>query len=140
MYDRGKIITGVVIGLLLLTFPLTYLVASGEGGHVPEPVPPPDEEQCVEPAEWMTGNHMRLLDEWRNTVVRGGDRTYVAGDGQEYFIGLTETCLGCHTNKDEFCDTCHSFSAAEPACWNCHVEETDVDGDRENAARVLGED
>jgi hypothetical protein len=143
MYDKGKIITGVVIGLLLLTFPMAYLAASGEGGDFPEPVLPLDEDQCVEPAEWMSDNHMRLLDEWRNTVVRGGDRTYVAGDRLEYYIGLTGLdeeemsrvrdsleipdlksggCLQCHSNKDEFCDTCHSYAGVEPECWNCHVE------------------
>ncbi len=144
MYDKGKIITGVVIGLLLLTFPMAYLAASGEGGYVPEPVLPPDEEQCVEPVEWMTDNHMRLLDEWRHTVVRGGDRIYGSSGGTEYYIGLTGLdeeemsvvrgspgmpdlksggCLQCHSNKDEFCDTCHSYVGAEPECWNCHVEE-----------------
>jgi hypothetical protein len=121
MYDKGKIITGVVIGLLLLTFPLAYLAASGDGGYVPEPEIATDEQQCVESVEFMRENHMTLLDEWRTTVVRGGDRTYVAVDGTEYFIGLTETCLDCHSNKAEFCDTCHSYSGTEPECWSCHV-------------------
>lgn len=142
MYDKGKIITGVVIGLLLLTFPLLYLAATGDGGHVAEPVLPADEEQCIEPAEWMAENHMQLLDEWRNTVVRGADRVYVATDGDVYYMGLTGFddeemekvreglgisdidsggCLQCHTDKAEFCDICHDYSGAEPACWNCHV-------------------
>jgi len=121
MYDKGKIITGVVIALLLATFPLSYLAASGDGGYVPDPVLPTDEEKCVETTEWMRENHMRLLDEWRNTVVRGGDRIYVASDGMEYDISLSGTCLECHTDKAEFCDTCHDFAAAEPSCWDCHV-------------------
>jgi len=121
MYDKGKIITGVIIALLLVTFPLIYLAASGDGGYVAEPAQPVDEEQCVEPAEWMAENHMKLLDEWRNTVVRGDDRIYIASDGEEYFIGLTETCLGCHTDKAEFCDVCHNYSGAEPKCWKCHI-------------------
>jgi hypothetical protein len=122
MYDKGKIITGVVIGLLLLTFPLTYLAASGDGGYVPEPVLPAAEDRCIEDARWMRDNHMQLLDEWRNTVVRGGDRAHIASDGTEYFIGLTDTCLGCHTEKDQFCDTCHSYTGTQPKCWDCHVE------------------
>ncbi len=122
MYDKGKIITGIVIGLLLLTFPLTYLAASGDGGYVPEPVPPPDEEHCVESTEWMNVNHMKLLDEWRNSAVRGNENWYLSRDwGVEYWISLTGTCLGCHTNKAEFCDTCHSYGAVEPRCWDCHI-------------------
>ena len=31
MYDKGKIITGVIIALLLLTFPLIYLAAKEAG-------------------------------------------------------------------------------------------------------------
>jgi len=121
MYDKGKIITGVVIALVLVTFPLSYLAASGDGGYVPEPTLPADEETCVESAEWMRENHMRLLDDWRTSVVRGDDRTYVASDGTEYEISLSGTCLGCHQDKAEFCDTCHTFAAAEPECWDCHV-------------------
>jgi hypothetical protein len=125
MYDKGKIIAGVVIALLLVTFPLSYLAASGDGGYVPQPVLPTDEQKCVEPTEWMRENHMHLLDEWRNTVVRGDNNIYVASDGTEYDISLTGTCLECHPDKDEFCDTCHEFAAAEPSCWDCHVAEED---------------
>jgi len=121
MYDKGKIITGVVIALVLVTFPLSYLAASGDGGYVPEPELPADEEACVESAEWMSENHMRLLDDWRTSVVRGDDRTYVASDGTEYEISLSGTCLGCHQDKAEFCDKCHTYTGTEPKCWNCHV-------------------
>lgn len=121
MYDKGKIISGVVIALVLVTFPLSYLAASGDGGYEPQPVLPTDETKCVEPTEWMIDNHMHLLDEWRNTVVRGDDRVYVASDGTEYTISLTGTCLGCHPDKDEFCDACHDFAGVQPTCWNCHV-------------------
>lgn len=146
MYDKGKIITGIIIALLLLTFPLIYLAASGDGGYVAEPALPVDKEQCIEDTEWMAENHMKLLDEWRNTVVRGGDRVYEATDGDIYYIGFTGLdeaemeivreglgiedidsggCLQCHTDKDEFCDVCHSYAGAEPSCWNCHVTEDD---------------
>jgi len=133
MYDKGKIITGVVIGLLLLTFPLIYLAASGDGGYVPELQPAEKGTQCIESDEFMRENHMLLLDDWRLSVVRGGNRVYIASDGQEYYMGLanptnpeelplqTGACLACHTDKDEFCDTCHSYSGAEPGCWDCHV-------------------
>ena len=137
MYDRGKIITGVVIALILLTLPLAYLAASGDGGYVPELQSAAYGDECIESEEFMRENHMTLLDEWRNTVVRGGNSTYTASDGQEYYMGLarptdpellrlqtglpTGACLSCHIEKIEFCDKCHSYSGAEPECWSCHV-------------------
>ena len=120
MYDKGRIIAGVVIFLILLTSPLIYLSASGEGGYVPEPVIVTEEEQCVESVEYMTKKHMELLEDWKEGVVRGGTRTYVASDGKEYDVSLVETCLDCHTNKAEFCDQCHDYVGAKPSCWDCH--------------------
>jgi hypothetical protein len=123
VYDKGKILTGVVIFRILLAFPMYYLAASGDAGYVPDPVLPEGETQCVEDADWMKDYHMTLLIDWRETVVRDGVRTYVAEDGKEYTISLTGTCLQqCHVEKDEFCDQCHIYVGAEPTCWRCHVE------------------
>jgi len=72
VYDRGKIITGVVVALILLTLPLAYLAASGDGGYVPELQSAAYGDECIESEEFMRENHMTLLDGWRNTVVRGG--------------------------------------------------------------------
>ncbi len=87
---------------------------------MPEPVIVTEEEQCVEPVEYMTKKHMELLEDWKEGVVRGGTRTYVASDGKEYDVSLVETCLDCHTNKAEFCDQCHEYVGAKPYCWDCH--------------------
>lgn len=123
MYDKGKILIGVVVFLLVLAFPLIYLAASGDGGYVPDPVPPEGETQCVEAVDFMTDNHMALLMDWREGFVRDGIRTYEAKDGTEYTVSLTGTCiLQCHTEKEEFCDQCHKYVGAEPDCWSCHVE------------------
>ena len=124
MYDTGKILIGVVIFLILLAFPVYYLAASGEGDAVPD-LATPEGDQCVEPADWMRDNHMTLLVDWREGLVRDGIREYVATDGTKYEnISLTGTCLdkGCHSSKDEFCDRCHTYVGAEPDCWSCHVE------------------
>ena len=122
MYDAGKIITGLIIFLCLITAPIWYIVASGEAAYVPEPEIVTEEKQCIEPAEWMRENHMDLLNDWRESVVREGTRTYVASDGQEYDMSLTDTCMDCHLNKAEFCDRCHNYVAAKPDCWDCHSE------------------
>ena len=120
MYDTGKIIPGLVVFAVLMTTPIWYSMATGGISEVPELQLPAGETQCVEPTEWMRDNHMQLLDEWRNLVVRDGVHTYVAGDGKEYTISLTETCLSCHSNKAEFCDTCHEYAGISPNCWECH--------------------
>ena len=120
MYDAKKIIPGIIIFLLLITFPVWYSVASGNTDYVPEPEIITEEEQCVEPAQYMRDNHTDLLSEWRESVVREGIRTYVASDGQEYDMSLTRTCVDCHSNKAQFCDQCHDYVGAKPGCWDCH--------------------
>ena len=125
MYDAKKIVPGLLIFFGLVTFPLWY--SAGKA------TPPPDlkldtpaiqelkEKKCIEPTAYMRANHMELLDYWRNSVVRQGDRIYVASDGKEYFMGLSGNCLQCHSNKDKFCDRCHNYEAVKPTCWSCHV-------------------
>jgi hypothetical protein len=52
--------------------------------------------------------------------VRQGQRTYVATDGKEYMVSLTNTCMDCHRDKAKFCDRCHDYVQVSPTCWNCH--------------------
>jgi hypothetical protein len=120
MYDAGKIIPGLVIFGILLTSPIWYSAATGGISRVPEPEIAANETQCVESADYMRQNHMHLLEQWRQMVVRDGEHTYVASDGQEYEISLTDTCLKCHSNKEEFCDQCHDYAGVKPNCWDCH--------------------
>ncbi len=74
----------------------------------------------------MRANHMRLLNDWRDLVVREGERTYTAADGKVYEISLTGTCLKCHSNKETFCDRCHDYAGVTPSCWNCHIIPEEV--------------
>jgi len=128
MYDGGKIITGIIIGVVLLTFPLWYNL--GRAAKKPDPkidTPviqklPEKERKCVEPKEYMRANHMTLLNDWRDSVVRDGDRVYIGLDEKEYDISLQNTCINCHSNKTKFCDECHNYAAITPYCWSCHIE------------------
>ncbi len=120
MYDTGKIVSGLVIFLGLVTLPVWYNTASGKAASAPELAIVTDQKECVESAQFMKDNHMRLLEQWRESAVRNGSRTYVSSTGKQYDISLTGTCLGCHSNKTEFCDTCHSYAGAAPNCWDCH--------------------
>jgi len=121
MYDANKIITGLIIFLCVITFPVWYGVTSGKAAYVPELKIVTEEKQCVESTQYMRDKHMDLLNDWRESVVRDGTRTYVASDGKEYNISLTETCLDCHSNKAEFCDQCHDYVGVKPDCWECHI-------------------
>jgi hypothetical protein len=130
LYNRGKIIAGIVVFLIVATFPFWY----GRG----KAVSPPDlkldtpaiqrlkEKLCVEPAPYMRANHMKLLSAWRESAVREGNRSYTAADGRVFEINLTVTCLKCHSNKDKFCDRCHNYAGAKPACWSCHIIPEEV--------------
>ena len=119
MHDAGKILIGVIIFFVLATIPVWNSAASGKADYVPQPVTP-DQPECIESGEWMTLHHMKLLDNWRQHVVREGESYYEASDGEDWFMSLTETCLGCHTSKADFCDQCHNYADVQPECWTCH--------------------
>jgi hypothetical protein len=123
MYDSGKIITGLIIFFILLLFPIWY-----QFGKASVPIEPQLTDQakqagqCVEPKDYMKTQHMKLLDRWRNEVVRDGERFYISSDGKEYYKSLQVTCMECHSNKSKFCDQCHNYMAVTPFCWDCHLE------------------
>jgi len=64
---------------------------------------------------------MKILDEWRHTVVRTQERIYTAADGKQYDMSLQNTCMKCHSNKTQFCDQCHNYLQVKPYCWDCHI-------------------
>lgn len=78
-------------------------------------------DQCVAPADYMRKNHMQLLETWRDSVVRDGDRFHIMPDGSKVEKSLTKTCLGCHVSKEKFCEECHTYASVKPYCWECHV-------------------
>jgi hypothetical protein len=122
MYDTGKIVSGLVIFLALVTSPMWWHKVRGAEPEPPELVLPTQSTSCVAPTEYMRSLHMDLLNQWRDDVVRHGDREYVGSDGTVHDKSLSRTCMGCHNNKGEFCDRCHGYAGVTPYCWNCHVE------------------
>jgi hypothetical protein len=122
MFDRGKVVLGIVIFLVVVLFPVWYGLASGPGevpkmGDVKQQT---GAERCVRDLEWMRAEHMTLLDEWRDKVVREGLRDDPENPEGRREMSLTRTCLGCHTNYDNFCAKCHDYVGVEPYCWDCH--------------------
>ena len=122
MRDTGKIVAGLVIFLAAVTSPLWYHLATGTATAPPELELPPGETACVESTAYMRSLHMDLLNEWRDDVVRRGDRSHTAPDGKDYDKSLSRTCMKCHSNKEAFCDRCHNYTGVNPYCWECHVE------------------
>jgi len=124
MHDTAKIVGGLVMFVVLMTSPLWYNALTAAPVEVPALDPPPNgSKECVEVRAYMRASHMDLLNEWRDGVVRTGQRSYVSTtNGRTFDMSLSRTCLDCHSNKAEFCDRCHTFMAVDPYCWNCHVE------------------
>ena len=124
MNDIGKIFAGLIIFLIIIiaVAPTAYNYTVGKADYKPNPKIDTQEKQCVKSSDWMTSSHMTLLDAWRDLVVRGGDRIFVAEGGKEYEMSLSKTCMKCHPKKSEFCDKCHDYTAVKPYCWDCHVE------------------
>ena len=121
MRDRPLILGGLALVLALVTGPAWHALATA-------PAPPPTlarpvgATQCVAPVEFMRASHMKLLEQWRDRVVRDGVRTYTDSSGHVVRMSLSGTCLGtCHTDKAKFCDRCHDYADVKPTCWNCHV-------------------
>lgn len=122
MYDAGKIIIGLAVFIALASYPLWYDAARGD---IPTSVDPKiitAEKECVAPTEYMKANHMDLLNQWRDNVVRKNIRVYTAESGRKFEMSLSHTCMDCHSNKSEFCDVCHNYAGVDPYCWDCHVE------------------
>lgn len=124
MFDGWKVILGLIIFLAVVTFPLWYNASTGKATDVPEVEIPVElaGQQCILDRESMRASHMDLLNEWRDDVVRRGDRIYEAPDGKKHVMSLQNTCMGCHQNKSAFCDRCHNYMAVTPYCWECHIE------------------
>jgi hypothetical protein len=123
MYDKGKVVAGLVIFVILITFPFWYNL--GKAAPAPElklTEKAKAEKVCVMSKEEMKAGHMQLLDIWRESVVRNAERTYVNASGKEYSMSLSNTCLDCHSNKADFCDRCHNYVSVSPYCWDCHID------------------
>jgi len=126
MNDKKMIITGLAIFLFLFTLPIWYNLVSA--GSAPEPVlsaKAKAAKTCVRSKAFMVAEHMQLLDLWRDTVVRTGERTYLSPNGNQYNMSLStgeKSCLGCHVSKADFCDKCHNYASVNPYCWDCHTD------------------
>ena len=126
MYNKGTIIPGLIIFVLFVTFPLWFNAFSTASTVPKTELPPGGEKECVAPLSEMRASHMVMLNEWRDDVLRDGDRVSVTVAGKEYRKGLQMACMECHTNKEKFCDSCHDYVSVKPYCWDCHLSPTEA--------------
>ncbi len=122
MRDRTRITAGLAVFVALAAFPIWYALGPDGSAPRPELERPEGEPACVEDSAYMTTQHVALLQQWRNAVVRDGEKDYVATSGKSYLMSLTGTCMRCHSDGSTFCDRCHSYAGVELTCWNCHIE------------------
>ena len=95
-------------------------------------------DACVVPTADMRRNHMDYLKHDRVKSVRKGVR-----DLKNSLVG----CIDCHASKDEsgnyksivaegeFCQSCHTYVAVKPACFQCHRKTPQ----EQNASMGMGE-
>ncbi len=125
MHKKSTIMAALLIFVLLVTYP--FWSQMGGEKDVLLPVLPTGQTECVESREYMRANHMKMLHDWRDEVVREGKRTYVNSKGMEFNKSLTNTCLKCHSNKEQFCDRCHKTAGVDNYCWDCHHTKPSAD-------------
>jgi hypothetical protein len=123
MNSKRNVVIGLILLLLIVIFPFLYNFAVKGSAEAPELELPKGETRCVEDKDFMMAHHMQLLNEWRDAVVRRGEKTYRSqAFGDTYDMSLNDTCMKCHSNRENFCDRCHNYADVQPYCWECHFE------------------
>ncbi len=130
LYDGGKIFIGLVVFVAFAAFPFYYNIGKVNAKPELKTDTPAIQEwekqygkkQCVESKEFMRTEHMQLLNNWRDSVVRDGNRGYMSdANAVRFNMSLQNSCLKCHSNKKKFCDECHNYMAVKPYCFDCHI-------------------
>jgi hypothetical protein len=127
IYNGGRIFIGLALFVALVGSP--FYMNRGKDKATAKPdikIDTPEiqklaEKKCVEPKAVMREQHMKILDTWRDSVVRNGDRSQILISGNKFDKSLQNGCMKCHSNKADFCDKCHGYLEVKPACWECHI-------------------
>jgi len=131
LYDGGKIFIGILVFVAFATFPFYFNFGTVNAKPEPKTDTPAIQEwekqygkkECVESKEFMRTEHMQLLNNWRDTVVRQDNRGYLSSANHKRFnMSLQNGCMNCHSNKKKFCDECHTYMSVKPYCWDCHIQ------------------
>jgi len=131
IYNKGPVFLGIAVFLALALFP--FYNNFGKAVKPPEPKTDTPEimeyeklngkKECVESKAFMRAEHMVLIYDWRDSVVRDMNRQYVStATGKRFNMSLQNGCMHCHSSKKKFCDECHNYLAVKPFCWDCHIQ------------------
>jgi [DsrC]-trisulfide reductase subunit J len=127
-----------IIGALGVAFLAMLPVSAQAGGRVPLPVIAQGKgDHCVEPTDFMRRNHMELLKHHRDETMHRGIRT------KKYSL---QECIDCHAGKtsgsvigdDNFCQSCHNYTATHLDCWDCHASKPKKAVLPANASALMG--
>lgn len=129
--NKNTIIAGLVVFVIAVLSPVWFnLVTVTQAAPEPElSARAKEAKKCVLDKFDMRANHMSLLDEWRDSVVRNADRLYTGANGHTFNMSLStgeNSCLGCHEDKAKFCDSCHTYASVTPYCWECHTTPKEI--------------
>ncbi len=129
--SKNMIMAGLAIFVIAVLSPFWFnMVTTTEAAPKPELLgKAATQKKCVLDKYEMRANHMSLLDEWRDSVVRTGDRQYTGENGMTFHMSLStgeNSCLGCHEDKAKFCDSCHTYADVSPYCWDCHTNPKEI--------------
>jgi [DsrC]-trisulfide reductase subunit J len=139
LYDGGKIIIGILVFAAVVSFPFIYNIGKVTAKPDPKVDTPAIQEwekqygkkECVESKEFMRAEHMQLLNNWRDMVVREDNRVYHrSSDRKPFNMSLQNGCMNCHSNKKKFCDECHTYMSVTPYCWDCHIQPKEKEEDK----------
>ena len=130
--NKNMIVTGLVVFVVAVLSPIWFnMVTTTEAMPEAQLLGKAKEtKKCVLDKYEMRANHMSLLDEWRDSVVRDADRMYTGTNGESFNMSLStgeNSCLGCHEDKEKFCDSCHNYASVEPYCWECHTNPKEIE-------------
>jgi len=134
IYDGWKIILGLVIGVALFLSPILY---NGVGKAAKAPVPEltakaKAAKACVAPKPYMTAWHMQLLDNWRQEVVRDGDRYYNTNENLWWDYSLDSRILESWrrlvtaSDQDEAPGATGKiyYKSLQVTCMDCHSNKS----------------
>jgi len=115
--DAWKVAIGIVVFLGFFTFPIWYNLAVADPLESDLPVRPDTQNCILTQSEKLI--HMQILDQWRDEVVRDGQRFRPDVHGALENRSFTKTCLssGCHQHYE---DVPRPDGSTVPACWRCH--------------------
>ncbi len=140
IYNKGPIFLGLLVFLAAALFPFYYDIGTVNAKPDLKLDTPAiqswaalhnGKKDCVESKEYMRAEHMQLLNDWRDSVVRNMNRSYLsATNGYRFDMSLQNGCLNCHSNKKEFCDECHNYLAVKPYCFDCHLSPQEKEGNK----------